>query len=220
MKKTFWFALFTATILFAFSCSGNKDKQQNDSTSSGGKFNGTYKYNPPIDNYYIQWTDTWKYDDGNKTKTTTNFVAGIGKGYAFNSTEEGITYIDFTTGQGWSRLIDGSEWYPDDYDYSDTEDAGSAIGPLSAMEDFFMRYFRAFGFEEDKLAEYYVGKEKVAGVNCWVFDTKGLNAIYMKYWIDPSNGCCLKYQSAEQGDVTEVTEYNLKYTSWTNNLKP
>ena len=211
-----------AISLAAASCGGGNNNSSNNSggnTSGSEKFNGTYKYNPPTDNYYIQWTNTWKYDGGNKTKTETNFVACIGKGYSFNSTEEGITYIDFSTGKGWSRLVDGSEWFEDDYDYSDTEDASSAIGPLSAMEEYFLRYFRAFGYEDEQLTEYYVGKEKVAGVNCWMFDSKGLNAITMKYWIDPANGCCLKYQNTETGNVTEVTEYNLNYKSWTNNLQ-
>ena len=185
---------------------------------SDGKFDGNYKYNPPTTNYHIKWTNTWKYDNGNKTKTETSFAACIGKGYAANFTDESVTYIDFETGRGWSRLANETKWYEDDYDYSDTEDP-SDVGPLSAMEDFFMRYFRAYGFEDSELSKHYVGNEKVAGINCWVFDTKSLNAITMKYWIDPSNGCCLKHQNTESGDVTEVIYYDLIYTAWTDNLK-
>jgi hypothetical protein len=197
---------------------GGSSSTGNEGASGGGKFNGTYKFAPPADNYYLEWSYTWKRSNG-ELKTEKNFAAGIGKGYAPSFSEEGIGYIDFATGKGWMREVTGDKWYEDDYDYSDTQD-DSAPGPLGTMEETFMKYFRMFGFEESKLAEYYVGREKVAGVNCWIFDSQGLNGIYMKFWIDPSNGCCLKWVATESGDVTEVTEYNLNYKTWTNNLKP
>ena len=57
-------------------------------------------------------------------------------------------------------------------------------------------------------------------MECWVFDSKGLNTIEKKYWVDPSNGCCLKVLDKEDGTYVAITEYNLNYTSWTDNLVP
>jgi hypothetical protein len=216
------FIMAVSICLSAFACGGGST---GSGLSGGGpKFDGEYKYNPPTDNYYIKWTRTWAYGDDNKTKSVEEFVARIGDGFASNPTDEIVTYIDYSSGKGWSREINGTNWSPDDYDYStEPGEENTDIGILSSMENYFLKYFRGYGFDNEKLKEYYVGNEKVAGVNCWVFDSKGLNAIYMKYWIDPSNGCCLKVMSNDpqktHHDVEEVTVYNLKYTEWADNLK-
>lgn len=209
MKK---FLIITLVIVMAFSlaaCGENGDDGNSNGGSSNTKFSGTYIYTPFTDNYYIEWT----------SGGGTYFAAGVGDDFCHMPTEEMVTYINCATGEGWSRAADGTEWYQDDYDYSDMDHL-SYVGVFSAMEDFFMKYFRAYGKEDSELTDYYVGMEKVAGVNCWVFDTQGLNAIEMKYWIDPSNGCCLKYQTKEDGYTVEITEYNLNYTSWGENMKP
>lgn len=178
----------------------------------GGELNGTYHYAPVTDHFYIEWT----------SGEHTYFAAGIGDEFVYTPLENMVTYIDYTTGFGWSREIDGTQWYEDDYDYQDGEQR-DMVGTLSAMEDYFLPYFRAYGFEDEELSEHFVGTEKVAGIDCWVFDTKQLNAIEMKFWIDPANGCCLKYQSTEggvPGHTVETTVYNLNYTSWGENMKP
>ena len=108
---------------------------------------------------------------------------------------------------------------------SDRDEFGDDYGSCDAFGDpgnGFMRYLKAYGFDEDEgmLAEHFAGTEKVASVECWVFDSKGLNTIEKKYWVDPSNGCCLKVLDKEDGTYVAITEYNLNYTSWTDNLVP
>jgi hypothetical protein len=216
MKKAITLTLVLAAALSLLTACGG-GSGGSGGTGGGGndggnaKFSGNYKYNPPADNYYV----AFKSDGG-----SLSFEAQIGKEYCFQATEEMVEFIDYTTGKGWMRETDGTEWYPDDYDFTD-EEAYGYNSPLGAMEDGFLKYFRAYGKEDSQLSEYYVGMEKVAGINCWVFDSKGLNAITDKYWIDPANGACLKYINTESGYVYgEVTEYNLNYTAWGSNMKP
>jgi hypothetical protein len=170
---------------------------------------GSYTYIPPTDNYKVVWDD-----NGNE-----QYVAKIGMQVAYTPTEDMIGFIDYNAGAGWSRELTGNEWYSDDYDYSQ-EPMSDDLGLLSSMEDYFMDYYRGYGFEDSELLERYgVGTEEVVGVDCWIIDTDGHNAIYMKFWIDPSNGCCLKVED-ENGEVEEVTTYNLNYTSFEDGMKP
>jgi hypothetical protein len=172
-----------------------------------------YKYNPPTDNYYIKYEDNTQsdfYEDGT--------VARIGDGYTYgNFAETELGHFSVSSGKCWLYYYDDYESVYRWTEAEDTEDSNGkvTIGPLSAMEDFFMTQFRLFGKSDSQLSEFYIGNEKIAGVDCWVFDTIGY-----KYWIDPSNGCCLKYENTETGSTTTVTEYNLNYTEWTGNLKP
>jgi len=197
--------------------SGNGNDNGN-SSQSDAKFSGEYNYNPPTDNYFVKYTLV---EDG---RTETFYTARIGKGYSctWDGANNYVSHFDYENNKTYMRDSDGT-WYGDsDYSEYGLDDYGDNIGPLSAMDDNLMYYIRMFGFE-DRLDEYYVGTEKVAGINCWVFDSKGINALYMKFWVDPSNGCTLKYlgyEGSEIGYVYEVTEYNLNYKQWTENLKP
>lgn len=203
-------------------------------SKSGGKtpspkFSGAYQYNPPKDTYFIKWQD---FDAAGKEDGNADIYARIGGGCSYAEEGTSVYHASDEQQKYYERAWEGeySDWMVSPgYGYgdwkSDREESGDDLGSCDAFEYYFMRYFRAYGFDEDegKLAEYYVGTEKVAGVNCWVFDSKGLNAIYLKFWVDPSNGCCLKYMDTEtggSGEYSMVTEYNLNYTAWTDNLAP
>ena len=91
------------------------------------------------------------------------------------------------------------------------------------MEKIFLKTLYALGGDASRLPEYYVGTEtlypapyQTTGIKTWVFDIRGFNGNYLKFWIDPSNGCCLKYENYEDHSLTVVTEYNLNYTTWDN----
>ncbi len=190
------------------------------------KFDGEYVYNPPTDHYYIAWTYYEADGSGGEAK---DIYARIGQGHTVAMEGYGVYHASDDTQKYYERAWEGeySDWMVSPgYGYnewkSDFDEYGPDLGSCNAMEDYFMRYFRMYGFDDDegKLNEYYVGTEKVCGVDCWVFDSKGLNAIYEKYWIDPSNGVCLKYMDTEDGSYSVVTDYNLNYTEWTDNLAP
>lgn len=199
-------------ILLCVTLVGCGSKDENGDSGSDGKapkFSGNYVYNLPTDNYYVETEGYIKAKVGNKY--TYREKGDNAWNYHINSDYENI-YVYY---QG--------EWVIDsNYAYSEYKDSYLEIYPLSAMEDYFMRYFRQYGFEDEKLEEYYVGNEKVAGVDCWIFDTKGLNAIYMKYWVDPSNGATLKMVDYSDGteEVYEVIKYDINYKEMDSNLYP
>ena len=85
-----------------------------------------------------------------------------------------------------------------------------------------MQRFHNLGWPASKLAQYYVGDELACGVKCWKFDTRKKpvsGSVGAIYWIDPSNGLCLK-QQATDGSGFEVFIYDLKYQEWTIDLYP
>ena len=232
MKKIL--ILITAIIMMVLltSCfeksSGSLNVSGSDTSTAGEKngnsFSGEYIYNPPKDNYLVKWT----YYNADGTEGGFDIYARIGQGHT-QAMDTGIYHASDDMQKYYERAWEGeySEWMVSPgYGYSDWlsdyDEDNPYIGNCGAMEDYFMHYFRAYGFDEveGKMNDYFVGTEKICGVECWVFDTKGLNAIYHKYWIDPSNGCCLKYMDTEDGDYAIVTEYNLNYTQWTDNLAP
>ncbi len=226
MKKLFVILLVIVMIFSLVACSSN----DNPSGEGGGavkaaKFKGTYSYDPPKDNYYIKWTH---YDsDGNEGGF--DIYARIGQGHTEAMSDIGIYHASEDMERYYERAWEGEYDYwmlSPGYGYtdwlSDYDENAPRIGECDAMEESFMYYFRAYGFDEreGKLNDYYVGTETVAGVECWVFDSKGLNTITEKYWIDPSNGLCLKCMNTEDGEYSMVTEYNLNYTEWTDDLAP
>ena len=234
MKKLFALLLVLIMPLALAACGGKEGTGSGGASKSGGKtpspkFSGAYQYNPPKDTYFIKWQD---FDAAGKEDGNADIYARIGGGCSYAEEGTSVYHASDEQQKYYERAWEGeySDWMVSPgYGYgdwkSDREESGDDLGSCDAFEYYFMRYFRAYGFDEDegKLAEYYVGTEKVAGVNCWVFDSKGLNAIYLKFWVDPSNGCCLKYMDTEtggSGEYSMVTEYNLNYTAWTDNLAP
>ena len=185
----------------------------------GGEIN--YVYAPPEDHYYIVFEH---HTDGQVT--TEEVVARIGRQYTWSyDTSYGFYFADFNSMNAYNRLPDGP-WVLDDYEGlrpdAETNHNGDPL-PLSAMEEFFMETFYALGGDVSRLSEYYIGNETLypapyesTGIDCWVFDIRGFNGNYLKFWIDPSNGCCLKYEDTEDGESTVVTEYNLNYSAWDN----
>jgi len=185
----------------------------------GGEIN--YVYAPPEDHYYIVFEH---HTDGQVT--TEEVVARIGRQYTWSyDTSYGFYFADFNSMNAYNRLPDGP-WVLDDYEGlrpdAETNHNGDPL-PLSAMEEFFMETFYALGGDVSRLSEYYIGNETLypapyesTGIDCWVFDIRGFNGNYLKFWIDPSNGCCLKYEDTEDGESTVVTEYNLNYAAWDN----
>lgn len=229
MKKI---STFLLVLIMTFSFTACSDNSENPSgnddignnPAKAPSFDGTYTYSPPTDNYLIKWT----YYNADGTEGGFDIYARIGQGHTEAMSDIGIYHASEDMEKYYERAWEGeySDWMlSPGYGYSDWlsdyDETSPHIGSCDAMEEYFMHYFRAYGFEDDegKLNEYYVGTEEVCGVECWVFDSKGLNAINMKYWIDPSNGCCLKIVD-EYGDYAQVTEYNLNYTEWTDNLAP
>lgn len=206
MKKKILLGLLAVIMCFTLVGCGN-----NGGTKEKAKdFTGNYVYNPPKDNFYIE--------------TESAIMAKVGNQYTYYEKSDDEYSLNYHINDEYEKVYTFYEgnWYIDsNLAYEEYKDIDEDLYPLSAMEDYFMKYFRAYGFEDEKLVEYYVGNEVVAGVDCWVFDTKGLNAIYMKYWIDPSNGVTLKYNDYEDGDdIVEVIKYDLNYKKMDANLVP
>jgi len=182
-----------------------------------------YKYNPPTDNYYIAFENI----DGDGY-VNGEVVAHIGRRHMYSyDTSYAFHLVDFENQKAYDREPNGP-WMsdPEGLGLDMEEDWSEPPLPLSAMEEFFMDTLYALGGDASQLTEYYVSNETLypvpyesTGIKCWVFDTTGFNGNNLKFWIDPSNGCCLKYEDTENGDCTVVTEYNLNYTAWDNDTQ-
>jgi len=201
-KKIFGIFLVLGLIVSLVGCGGG--------TSSAPKFTGNYSFNPPTDNFYVE--------------TEGSITAKVGSQYTYYEKSDDEYSLNYHINDDYEEVYTFYEgkWYHDsNLTYEEYKEDYLDVYPFSAMEDYFMKYFRAFGFDEEKLTEYYVGNEKVAGVDCWVFDSKGLNAVYMKFWIDPSNGVTLKYHDYDEDDEPyEVIKYDLNYTKMDEKLVP
>ncbi len=189
--------------------SGNENGE-NDPT---GGYVGNYKYTPPTDNYYIE--------------TKEYIMARVGDQFTYIDKEDtDFSYhVNYYLEGVWSHWE--GEWELSDYyewgSYEEEKDTPPLI--FSEMEDGLLYYLNAFTSDDESIGEalvdYYVGEETVAGVKCWVFDSKGINTLYCKYWVDPSNGVVLKY--AWYGDVDyedEILVYDLNYTEMDASLYP
>lgn len=172
-----------------------------------------YIYNPPNDNYCIEITYTGA--DGEKY---TDAFAKIGS-------EEAVKYESSDWQAFWNTasstchtVVDG-KWIEDVYDSVYTFEETGWDSPLSDFNEFVEKLNQA-GVGNDKLSEFYVDTEKVCDIDCWVFDTKGWNNQYVKFWVDPSNGFALKMVATTTGSTYAVTEYNLNYTTWDSDFAP
>ena len=180
----------------------------------------SYRYAPPEDHYYIAFEH--RYEDGD---VDSEVFARIGRQYMYSyDTTYSFSFVDFGTENSYDREPNGPWIHDPEGSGLDMEgDWSKPPLPLSAMEEYFMDTFYALGGDVSRLPEYYIGNETLypapyesTGIDCWVFDIRGFNGNYLKFWIDPSNGCCLKYEDTEDGDCTVVTEYHLNYTAWDN----
>lgn len=206
MKK---FLCTVVTVIAAMAMSLSVDAQQ--------AWNGTYSFNPPQDNFYV------KYVYNGETIT----YGRIGNCLLKRTSGEWEYLMCYDYG---SKKVAGSEDGREWFCYDSEADEMSAWrdgeydplgGIFDSFEEFFLSTLRAYFDDISRLPGYYAGEETVAGVKCWVFDSKGLNAIQLKFWIDPANGCCLKYYDKEDAEVDfEVLEYNTDYTTWTSDLMP
>lgn len=173
-----------------------------------------YVYNPPKDNYYVKYTES---QDGNLRGTFV--IARIGDGFTYGEEGDLFVHISDRTKKGYIRNPESGVWCGDPhYNYSEYGGNQDDAGIFSIFSEGPIRYLTIFG-QPVSLSDYYVGCEKVAGVNCWVFDCH-INGRKGKYWVDPSNGCTLKIHFPENGSTREVVEYNLKYDKWGDNLLP
>ncbi len=229
MKKLFAILIALITVFAFVSCGGGDDTPANtdnpgkndaENTSQGGtgsadEYKGNYVFNPPKDNYHIAINDGAVEEArvGDMYSYFENNLEGYSVHINFN--REGKVYVPY---QG--------SWYNDTNmsysDYTYIQDSYPDI--FGSMEDGLISYLRAFGTEEDELGEklkqYYIGNEKICGVNCWIFDSKGINATYVKYWVDPSNGAVLKVAHYQADYIEELSEYNINYTEMDSKFYP
>ncbi len=199
--------------------SGNTD--DTETTPSGnnnpvfGGYNGNYVFNPPTDNYYIALNDGAVEEV--RVGDMYSYFENNEQGYSVhvNFSREGKVYVPY---QG--------KWYNDTNmvydDYTEIKESCPLI--FRSMEDGLISYLKAFGTEDDehgeKLKDYYVGNEKVCDVNCWVFDSKGINALYTKYRVDPSNGAVLKVEYYQSDYIEELSAYDVNYTKMDQKFYP
>ena len=217
--------LLTVLLLLSFAaCSSNPTEELVESVLGGsdnkgtvsGSYNGSYVYNPPVDNYHIA------YSEGAIEE------ARVGDRYSYmDGEEDGYSYnVDYSK-QEIYMLYEG-DWYLDTEayweDYEDSKDDAPYI--FGTMEEYLIKYLKAFGTEDDELGEelkkYYIGDETVCGIKCWGFDSNGINTICCRFWIDPSNGAVLKYEWYDEAEVDgdEVTVYDLNYTELDKSFYP
>ncbi len=238
MKKLLAILLAMLMLLAAVGCDkgggqgdnhGNGEQESNQSannqgsneqeTNQGGvanplgSYTGSYTYAPPTDHYYIE--------------TNTYIVARVGDQFTYIDKEDPtysyhVNYYLKGVWSHWEGVWSLSDYYESE-GYEEQKDEPPLI--FTEMESGLLYYLSFFTDEDEDLGaallEYYIGDETVAGVRCWCFDSKGINTLKCKYWIDPSNGVVLKY--AWYGDTDyedEVLVYDLNYTKMDQSLYP
>ena len=155
-------------------------------------FIGTYKFNPPTDNFFITINDL-----GTKRNET---YMRHGDNEAYNDGLGIDRFWNVKTGKNWYYRPDAQGW-TDDVDW-EFEAFGESFPIINSF---------ATEVEKDNLSKYYVGMEKVLDINCWHFFVDIEDNLVIQYWVDPSNGCTLKRQM-NSDPAKVVTVYDLKYT--------
>ena len=178
-------------------------------------FTGKYAYNPPKDHYYIH-TGSFIYAriGSEQIEKCIDKKGNLEYWMYYNlAARECKQYLEkdgFDHGKVDNEELEPEEWK-----------ARENLALLDAFAD--SEFWKSIKSDPvNALGDYYVGSEYVCGVKCWVFDTDGYAGISMKYWVDPSNGCCLKYEGRGNGGAVrsamEVKTYNLNYRTWTSDV--
>ena len=158
-------------------------------------FNEFFHFDPPTDHFFI--TFTTPEDEYRET------YAKIGNEEAYNNGNGIDRFWNIETGANYYYVPDAQGWTDDVV--GDFVPFGDSFYPLSA-----------FALEVNTkrdLSEYYIGKERVLDIDCWVFYVEGNDGNVIRYWVDPSNGCTLKRIVNTENPI-EVTVYDLNYTKW------
>ena len=179
-------------------------------SDTSGNSNVEYAFNPPEDNFYVEYT-TYSSDasysnivskkDNVYTAAAEEYEAQVK--YDFN--EEKAYVDDWAGSQGWTE--DG-ETFAEAESYEELN-----VYEFFLFEASFKAYFDAYGLPEEKLAEYCVGIDNVAGYGCWIFQDKAgsLADPDQQFWINVENGICMK-ATDDDGNVSyEVTNLDLNY---------
>ena len=157
-------------------------------------FDGSYSFNPPTDHFFITYTNPYS--------QSVITLAKIGAEEAFKDINGSDRFWNTETGKNYYYRSDAQGWTPDvDWDF---EAFGDSFFPLNTFN-------REANI--DSLAQYFVGTETVAGIDCWHFYVEGNDGNVIQYWVDPANGCTLKRQVNLDAPHT-VTIYNLNYRKW------
>lgn len=217
------------------------------SASAQTKFTDTYQLNQPKDCWHIAFKDlstglsTWAGRIGEKYAQATEsgdeqgtiyqrFNFKTRRGYQCFSMNAPITapmkHFDDAGGDTDSGFVHFFKDYaPEDPDACipwELVEFGIVTTGDDEQRGTVMQRFHNLGWPASKLAQYYVGDELACGVKCWKFDTRKKpvsGSVGAIYWIDPSNGLCLK-QQASDGSGFEVFIYDLQYQEWTIDLYP
>ena len=157
-------------------------------------FTGIYKFNPPTDNFFITIND-----EGSSVKET---YMKHGDDEAHNDGVGFDRFWNVKTGKNWYYCPDAQGW---------TDDVDWEFDPFEASFPI-LNSFNEEVVNKSNLSNYYVGMEKVLGINCWHFfvDLEDEDVV-IQYWVDPANGCTLKRQM-NSNPAKVVTVYDLKYT--------
>lgn len=157
------------------------------------EFTGTYKFNPPTNNYFVTINDM-----GSKVNET---YMKHGNDEAHNDGLGLDRFWNIKTGKNWYYCPESQGW-TDDVDW-EFEPFGESFYPLNSFE--------IEVENKSNLSNYYVGTEKVLSINCWHFFVDFEDGTVIQYWVDPANGCTLKRQMNSM-PAKVVTVYDLKYT--------
>jgi len=208
------------------------------------QWKGNYEQKVPKDNFHIEYRDfeegktyrvgrintmyaeVYPLDDG---EVYERFDYAINQGYQAYSIDPSFKHYDDSGGDSKEDLenffrtfgpqnpdvsfADGG-WNLVEFGWINTSDEG--------MRGDVMQTFHGFSWPVSRLADYYVGEETICGVRCWMFDTRNRPPSGSEgscYWIDPSNGLCLKRITGDGGGF-EVFTYDLNYTKWTTDMFP
>ena len=178
----------------------------------GVPFTGKYEYNPPKDHYYIHTGSIIYAKIGSEQiEKCLDKKGNIEYWMYYNlASRECKQYLEK---DGFDHeKVDNEQLEPDEWK------ARENLALLDTFAD--SEFWNSLKTDPaSSLSEFYVGNETVCGVKCWVFDTDGYGGITIKYWVDPSNGCCLKYEGRGNGGAVkstmQVKTYNLNYHVWT-----